>query len=379
MRIRMRSRTRILLLLGSIQVFMVGCAVIYMFGMGNLEGKPRSFLESLAWAAETLTTTGYGKDAGWAHPGMVLFVIFIQFVGVFLVFLIVPVYLIPMLEERFEMKLPKTVGKLKNHVIVYRYGPAVATLVSELEQAQIKTVIVEQEENTARKVQERKWRVVYGDLESGVLGNANLLQAKALIANGTDDGNAALTLAARQMGFQADILAMIEDPLHRNPMMLAGATACYTPKHILGAALAVRASSRLSPRIAGMQQVGRVLQMGEIRVDPGSALAGKTLTEAGVGRKTGATIIAQWVEGFLQVSPKADTVLQPKGILVAVGTKNSIEKLAKQAGGRKPLPRRGPFLVHGRGEVAEKVAELLTAVGEDVRTMGGGKEAGQGL
>ena len=36
---------------------------------------------------------------------MVLLVVAVQFLGVFLVFLIFPIYLIPFLEERFETRL----------------------------------------------------------------------------------------------------------------------------------------------------------------------------------------------------------------------------------------------------------------------------------
>ena len=38
---------------------------------------------------------------------MVILVVVVQFVGVFLVFLIIPIYLIPFLEERFEERVPR--------------------------------------------------------------------------------------------------------------------------------------------------------------------------------------------------------------------------------------------------------------------------------
>ena len=42
-----------------------------------------------------------------------------------LFFLVVPIFMIPFLEERFEEKLPRTAGDISNHVVVYRYGPTV--------------------------------------------------------------------------------------------------------------------------------------------------------------------------------------------------------------------------------------------------------------
>ena len=66
-----RPRTRLIWLIATLPAVMFISAVIYMFGMAHLEGDPRSFLDSLAWAAETLSTTGYGVDGRWQHPAMV--------------------------------------------------------------------------------------------------------------------------------------------------------------------------------------------------------------------------------------------------------------------------------------------------------------------
>ena len=97
-----------LLALGLLLTILVS-TFLYMWGMAALEGKPRDFWQSLEWAGETLSTTGYGADSPWRHPLMVLLVVAVQFLGVFLVFLIFPIYLIPFLEERFETRLPQEV------------------------------------------------------------------------------------------------------------------------------------------------------------------------------------------------------------------------------------------------------------------------------
>ena len=65
----------------AVGLLLLALALLYMGGMSWLEGEPRGFLQSLEWAAETLTTTGYGADASWSHPVMVVFVICVQLVG----------------------------------------------------------------------------------------------------------------------------------------------------------------------------------------------------------------------------------------------------------------------------------------------------------
>src|SRR5690348_12134515 len=96
-----RSRKRLLALVMAVPLLVVASALLYRLGMAALEERPRSFWESVEWASETLTTTGYGHDNRWQHPLMIVLVVCVQFVGVFLVYLIFPIYLIPFLEERF--------------------------------------------------------------------------------------------------------------------------------------------------------------------------------------------------------------------------------------------------------------------------------------
>lgn len=365
-----RSQRRLLLLVLSLPVLVLLSGALYMLGMAHLEDQPRTFLQSVEWAAETLTTTGYGADARWRHPLMVLFVAVVQFTGVFLVILIFPIYLIPFLEERFEVRLPQEApADLEGHAVIYRYGPAVETLLAELASAHVPTLVLEPDEAVARRLFEAGQPVVHRALGDGAVRAAHLDRARALIANGSDDENAALILTARQRGYTGPILALVEEPYHRKPMMIAGATATFTPRHILGAALAARASQRISPRVAGIQQLGRNLEVAEVRVGPGSPLAGQTLDTAAVGARTGATVIGQWAGGEMDVVDGPAERIAPGGTLVVVGSRDSIDRLSDLAEGNVATRRKGHFVVGGGGEVGRKVAELLEAVGEEVKLL----------
>ncbi|HZF13729.1 MAG TPA: NAD-binding protein [Thermoanaerobaculia bacterium] len=365
-----RSRKRLLLLFLCLPALVVCFALLYGVGMAYLEGSPRGFWDSLEWSAETLTTTGYGADSHWRHPIMVLYVVGVQFVGVFLVFLIVPIFLLPFLEEHFEARLPQAVeGKLSRHVLVFRYGAAVETLLAELAAAGVPTVFLERDEATARQLFESGVRVVHRGLDDASLKAARLTTARALIANGTDDENAALILAARHLGFTGPVLALVEEPFYRKPMMLAGATAVFTPRHILGAALAARVSARINPRLNGVQPLGHSLEIAEVRIEPDSRLAGKTLGGAGIGAETGATVIGEWVGGELRTRLDPTFSLESEGVLVVLGSHESIERVTELARGPRPVAPVGPFVVGGYGEVGRHVVELLRAVGEEVRVI----------
>ena len=358
-----RSSRRLALLVLGLIAFVVVTALVYQIGMERLEGKPRTFWQAFEWASETLSTTGYGADARWSHPLMTILVFVVQFVGVFLVFLIIPIYLVPFLEERFEEKVPRVANaKLNDHVIVYGFGPTVETLLQRLATEHVPTLVVETNEETARGVMEQGQPVVFTRLEEDALQAARLHSARAIVTNGTDQENAAMILRARQMGFAREIYAFVENPSHRKPMELAGATAVYTPRHIVAAALAAHASDRLSPRLPGLESIDG-LQRREVRVPASSPMIGKRVGEAALP----AVVVGVWRRSHL-VSRCGDEVIEPGVMLELVGTSENLDRCATLLGARL-LHAEGPFLVAGFGEVGRKVHELLCDVGEEVRVI----------
>lgn len=349
-------------------------ALVYQVAMWRLEGKSRGFWTAVGWAAETLTTTGYGADSTWSHPLMVVFVVSVQFGGLVLAYILVPLLLLPMLEKRFAARLPTRVPRHSGHVVIYRFGPAVETLIDELLEAAVAVVLIEADEVQARRLFERKnaeprrfraFHLLFGGSLVGTLGASHLAAARALIVNGDDEDNAAAILVAQELAFPGEIIALAQDPALVRVLELAGAGAVFTPRQVLGAALAARASQAIEPRVDGIHQLGRLLRVAEIRVDPDSFLAGKTLREARLGADCGATVLGQWVRGRLDAWIQAETRLEPRGILVAIGPQEKLDDLKELATGRR-LRREGPILVAGNGIVGGKVAELLRAAGDNV-------------
>ena len=80
-------------------------------------------------------------------------------------------------------------------------------------------------EATARRLQDGKHQMIYGSLDEGVLNRVWLKKARAFIANSADDRNAAAIITARQLGFEGEILALVEDPRLRGPDRVAVARA----------------------------------------------------------------------------------------------------------------------------------------------------------
>jgi len=334
--------------------------------MNHLEGQVRTLGESLQWAAATLTTTGYGRDSSWTHPVMEFFVIFVEFAGVLLLFLVFPVFVIPFLEERFEVRLPGVLPDLDGHVLIYRYGPAVTSLLEELEQADVPSVIFEEDEAVARRLHEREHKVVLGNLEDEDPDLSHLVGARGLVLNGHDDDNAVMILGARYHGYEGPIIALVEDPNRRPPLLRAGANIAFTPSHVLAAAIAARASVKISPRLSTVRQLGQHLQVAELRIHASSPFAGKSVGDARIRAQTGATVVGLWSGGELLRQPPVSTIIGVGMIVVAVGGPQAIERLGALA---TPVRRDGVLLIVGDSEIGRKVASFLREAGEQVRVV----------
>lgn len=356
-----RSSQRLLLLAAALPAAVITLATIYMFGMNYLEGSHRTFLESLQWASETLTTTGYGNDSHWQHPVVAIFVILSEFMGQFLVFLIFPIFLLPFFEERFEAKLPHILPAMAGKILIYRHGRAVETLIEEFKRTQTPFVIYEEDLQLAHYLHDSGIQVVFGKLGEDPSVLATVKEAKAVIANGGDHANATCTMIAREHGFTGQIFALADEPLYRAPMLQIGATEVFTPAHVLGAALASRASRRISPPAEGMHLLGSKIGMAEFRIRENSPLAGQRLGDLHLRQQHGVSVIGQWHGGVFTTSQGSDTTLQTGSILVVVGPPDNLETIGHMA---MPMRRHGHIVVAGFGAVGSKIVQMLNDASE---------------
>ncbi len=265
--------------------------------------------------------------------------------------------------RRVVRELPHSLPDLEDGVAIYGYGHEVDCLLRDLENRGVPSVVIEEDEAVAHRLYTRGHNVVQATVTDEVPDLTPMLKARALVLNGEDADNAVLALSAREQGFTGPVVAMISNPNRRPTAQLAGATVAFSPNHILGALLAARASARIHPRVAGVQPLDPLLEVAELRVHDASPLAHSSLAEARLRTETGASVVGRWSDDELQSPPAEDEKLTPGMILVAVGTPDSIRRLSEMA---RPIPREGPLVVLGFGDVGRKLAQLFTDAGEEV-------------
>ncbi|NPA58602.1 MAG: cation:proton antiporter regulatory subunit [Aquificae bacterium] len=69
-----------------------------------------------------------------------------------------------------------------------------------------------------------------------------------------------------------------------------------------------------------------------VKVPPDSPLAGKTIREADIRRRSGVTVIAIIRENETIVNPRPDEVINPGDTVVIVGTREQVENFLKEFG-----------------------------------------------
>ena len=96
---------------------------------------------------------------------MNVLVILMDLTGVALIFLALPVVVVPLLDETLSRSAPTTIEDA-DHVVICAYTPRGRTLIEELDSRDVSYVVIEPERDRADELHEEGVRVVHGDPEA---------------------------------------------------------------------------------------------------------------------------------------------------------------------------------------------------------------------
>jgi Trk K+ transport system NAD-binding subunit len=361
----MPQRTR---LVGYYTIALIGTLVIftlaYDYGMTAFENRPQPLFQSLQVVTQTFTTVGYGEDAPWTTPVMNFLVVGMQASSLVLIFAALPVFAVPLLEDALATSPPLAIDSLADHVIICTYTPRGEALISELESGDIEYVIVEPDREQATNLYEAGHTVIHGDPEStGTLQNAGIDTATAVVADGSDEVNASIVLAARDTAADVRIFSLVEEGTLAEYHQYAGADRVFSPRQLLGKDLANTARTAISTPLEDVLDLADDFSIVEVPVESDSEVAGQTLADSEIGERTGASMIGAWFDGEFVSPLSADTVLDGGTRLLVLGRDAQLQQLAQLTSSAVQHHRRGRVLIAGFGEVGEAVGDTLTAAG----------------
>ncbi len=352
-----RTLIYVLGLFGIILAYTLG----YDYLMRTVENNPQPFTRSLRVVIETFTTTGYGSDAPWSTDVMRLFVVFMDITGVVLIFLTLPVLVFPLFEEAMTTTAPTAAERdLRDHVVICQFTPRGETLVTELESWDVDYVIVEADRDRANDLYDEGFHVIHADPQSVQgLERAGLRNARALVADASDQVNTSIILTAREVDEDIRTVSVVKEPDRAKYHDLAGADAVLSPRSLLGESLASKVTTGVSTTLGDAIEIGEDFDIAELPVHRGSELVGTTLAESGIREETGVNVIGAWLHGEFVSPPSPETELDGSTVLLASGTARQLEALKSMTLSSVRGFRRGETVVIGYGEVGQTIAGKL--------------------
>ncbi|WP_181685246.1 potassium channel family protein [Halorhabdus salina] len=340
-------------------------AVFYQRGMAVFEGESKTFLRSLQIVVETFTTTGYGSDSPWHTPVMNGFVIFMDLTGVILLITALPVLAIPLLEELLETTVPESAPDgFADHVIICTYTSRAEALIDELDSWDVPYLILEPDREQAIALSEEGYHVVNADPETATgLTAANLADARALVADVSDEVDASIVLAAGEVAEDVPIISVLEQPDSRPYHRLAGADEVLSPRPLLGESLAAKVTTSLDTDLGDAIEIGEDFEIVELPLQRGSPLVGTTLAESGLREQTGVNVLGVWFDGEFQTPPDPEAPLTNGTVLLVSGHERDINELRELTLADVRTFGYGETIVVGYGEVGQTITESLADAG----------------
>ena len=352
-------RRRLGLAFVGLLVLLVVYTLIYQWALATFEGQEKSFLHSMRIVVEILTTAGFGGDTEfWTTDPMHLLVILMNVSALALVFVAIPLLVVPMLREAMTQPLPES-SDLTDHVILCGHSYLDEVLTDELEASDVPYLYVEQREETVRELLSRGMSVMLGDAERvETFEAANAAAARAVVADINDEVNPTIILSAHRANADLEVLSVVRDVEYAPYHEYAGADGVIEGPRILGESLGMRAVTSFAEKFRATLEVENHLKVTELLVGEGSDIAGETIRETTFFDDLDATIIGGWFGGKFVISPAPDTVIEENTILLVAGHFEDLDATTA-----RPLPTHvddpDRVVVCGHGVVGRAVCQTL--------------------
>jgi len=225
--------------------------------------------------------------------------------------------------------MDREINKLTGHTVVCGWGRVGRAVADDLINTGHSVVVVDSD---ADRVADVSYPTVVGDATlDSTLRTAGIERASALIAALEGDAeNLFVTLSARAIVPGLFIVARARQDESVPKLANAGADRVVNPQE-LGAAR--MASFVARPHVAEfvdvvMHERSLEFRMQEYDVPDGSPLAGATLRDADLRRRSGVLVLAlRRVDGSFTTNPDPDIVIEPHQVLIAVGNDDDFRRL----------------------------------------------------
>ncbi len=307
-------------------------------GYMAIEGWP--LFDSFYMTIITIFTIGYNEVHELSYVGR-LFTILIIFFGVGAVFYLAASIMEEFVETRLlrGKKMEKEIHKIKDHYIVCGYGRMGRVICQDLAAKKIPFVVVEKDPKKIDAIMDDGFIYYEGDVtDDKTLLKVKVDKAKGLVAVlSSDSDNVFVTLTARHLNPAIFILARSNTEESVQKLIRAGANKVINPFSTAGKHMS---QLLLKPVVVDFIEVvaqdsSLDLSMEEVSVHGSSILSGIKLKDSLIRKELNIIIVAiKKPDGKMVFNPSSETEIASRDVLIALGSRESLQKLSEIGIGR---------------------------------------------
>jgi len=295
-----------------------------------------SVFDALYMTVITITTVGFMEVHPLSAPGRV-FTSLLALGGVFTLFYAATTIIRAVVSGEIggslgRQRMERRLAELSDHAIVCGFGRMGRLVCSEFSHLGMPFVIVDQQAGVLADFRAENGIALQGDAtDDHVLRRAGVERAKVLVTVAASDAaNLYITMSARLLNEKLFIVARSEESEAEPKLLRAGANRVVSPYVIGGQRMALAV---LRPNVMDFIELATrsdylELQIEEVRVEKGSALAGRALKDSRVRQDLGIIIVAiRKPDGKMGFNPAPDVAMEPGDVLITLGHRDQLDRL----------------------------------------------------
>jgi voltage-gated potassium channel len=328
------------------------------------EGQAHSWITSVYWTVQTMTTLGYGDVVFTSDAGHV-FALVVLTTGIVFLFVLLPFTLIqfvyaPWLEARNAARTPRELPPdTRDHVILTTHGPVEAALIQRLAQFNLSYVVIVDDMARALALHDQGVRVMVGRLDSvETWRRARVEQASLVATTLPDTVNATVILTVREVCETVPVVATAEWETSPELFRRAGCEQVIQLGELLGREMARRIAGRGGGRPHVIGQLDGLL-IAEAPV-VGTPLVGLTVRDSHLRERFNLNLVGVWERGTFAPG-SADTRITDDMILLLSGSPADLAAYERELSPHTP-PSSFAIIVGG-GRVGRAASRHLAAAG----------------
>lgn len=298
-----------------------------------------SLANAIYLTVQTVTTVGFGDIEPKTDEGHI-FLIFLMLSGVGIMFYFAGLLMAFLIEGQlagvyWRRKMNKKIEQLQDHVIVCGAGRVGRQVIYRLRKEGAACVVIEQQEGLVNQLIEEGFLVIHSDATyDETLHKASIMQAKGLISALPEDSlNVFVTLTAKGLNPNIQVVARMDQPESEKKLLRAGADKVISPATLGGWRMAMSILKPISVEYLEtvIHDPSIEMEMVELKIDQGSCLVGETLLTSRIKQQTGAMVLAILRDNQVISNPDASEAILQGDLLIVLGLRDQLHRLEELA------------------------------------------------